>query len=121
MMSGERCVAVATYMIEEFAPRGECAVVVAGAAQMPTVVICEMMGVPQPDWKYMIKLGNMSVGGTDPEYQVEGSMRATQRHALDEIFAYFGRLTKERRGKAGTDLASMLANDEGDSENLTEQ
>ncbi|HXR37145.1 MAG TPA: cytochrome P450 [Candidatus Binataceae bacterium] len=117
----ERFVAIADELIDEVAPRGQCDLVVDLAAQMPTAVICEMMGVPRPDWKYMIRLGNMSVGGTDPEYQVEGSMRATQRQALDEIFAYFGRLIDERRGKGGTDLVSMLANGEVDSERLSDQ
>jgi cytochrome P450 len=117
----ERFVAIADELIDEIAPRGHCDSVVELAAQMPTAVICEMMGVPRQDWKYMIRLGNMSVGGTDPEYQVESSMRATQRHALDEIFAYFGRLIKERRAQPGDDLVSMLVHGEADGEKLSDQ
>jgi cytochrome P450 len=120
-MREARFAAIADELIDEVAPRGQCDLVVDLAAPMPTAVICEMMGVPRQDWKRMIRLGNMSVGGTDPEYQLEGSMLATQRHALDEIFAYFGRLTKERRGKEGTDLVSMLVNGEVDGERLGEQ
>ncbi len=117
----ERFVTIADELIDEVAPRGRCDLVSELAAQMPTAVICEMMGVPRQDWKYMIRLGNMSVGGTDPEYQVEGSVVATQRQALDEIFAYFGRLIGERRGRPGDDLVSMLANGEVDGENISDR
>ena len=67
------------------------------AAKLPTAVICEMMGIPKADWDLMFKVANMSIGSQDPEYQIEGDVRATGRKAQMNCFNYFVNLVNERR------------------------
>ena len=112
--------AITTEIIDAIAPRGECDLVVDVAARLPTAVICEMLAVPREDWDMMFALGNMALGGEDPEYQVEGSAQKTGVQAQTEIFNYFMKLVAERRARPGDDLVSTLVHGEIEGDRLTD-
>ncbi|HTR61517.1 MAG TPA: cytochrome P450 [Candidatus Binataceae bacterium] len=112
--------AITTEIIDAIAPRGECDLVVDVAARLPTAVICEMLGVPREDWDMMFALGNMALGGEDPEYQVEGSAQKTGVQAQMQIFNYFMKLISERRANPGDDLVSAIVNGEIEGDRLSD-
>jgi cytochrome P450 len=109
---------VCTSIIDSIVDKGECDFVVDVAAKLPTAVICEMMGIPREDWELMYAIANMSVGASDPEYQIEGSVRATGKQAQQEAFNYFVKMIAQRRQDPGSDLVSALVQGEIDGEKL---
>lgn len=112
--------AITTEIIDAVAKQGRCDLVVDVAARLPTAVICEMLAVPREDWDLMFKLGNMSVGNEDPEYQVGGSAQVTGAQGQMEIFNYFMNLIRERRSNPGPDLVSALVHGEIEGDRLTD-
>jgi len=90
-------------------PRGECDLVVDLAVKLPMAFICEMMGIPRPDWHTMFTWGNMASGAEDPEFQV-GSALDTRREANSNIFRYCAQMALERRGGDSDDLLSIIGN-----------
>lgn len=112
--------AIATEILDSVAPQGQCDFVVDVAARLPTAVICEMMGIPKADWDLMFAVASMSVGSTDPEYQIGGDARATAQQALMNSFSYFVNLVSERRKNPGNDLISALVHGEIEGQKLTD-
>jgi cytochrome P450 len=108
-------------ILNEAVERGECDFVVDVAARLPMAFICEIMGIPRPDWPLMFKWGNMSLGNEDPEYQTEsGSALETRQEGTSKLGSYCASLALERRGSSGEDLLSVLANAEINGRKLTE-
>jgi cytochrome P450 len=105
---------IATEILDAVAPLGRCDFVIDVAAKLPTAVICEMMGIPKGDRDLMFSLANLSIGSQDPEYQTEGSGRATAQRAQKEYFDYLTSLVDQRRTHLGHDLVSaIIAGEEG--------
>ena len=50
------------------APRGEIDFVVDVAAALPLRIICDMMGVPASQYRYVFDRTNIILGASDPEY-----------------------------------------------------
>jgi cytochrome P450 len=100
--------------------RRECDFVVDVAAKLPMAFICEIMGIPRPDWPLMFKWGNMALGNEDPEYQIaSGSAFETRQEGSRNLGSYCARLASERRGGDGEDLLSVLGNAEINGRMLT--
>jgi cytochrome P450 len=112
--------AIAREIVDSVAQRGECDFVVEVAAKLPTAVICEMLGIPRPDWDMMFTVANMSIGTHDPEYQIDGDAYATGRQAQLNCFNYFVNLIGERRKNPGNDLVSALVHGEIEGQRLTD-
>jgi len=112
--------AITREIIDAIAERGCCDLVVDVAAKLPTAVICEMLAIPRPDWDMMFALGNMAVGGEDPEYQIDASAQKTGARAQMEIFNYFMKLIGERRGNPGDDLVSALIHGDIEGDRLSD-
>jgi cytochrome P450 len=112
--------AIAAEILDSVAPTGECDFVVDVAAKLPTAVICEMLGIPRPDWDMMFTVANMSIGNQDPEYQIEGDAYKTGRQAQLNCFNYFINIIGERRKNPGNDLVSALAHGEIEGLKLTD-
>ena len=112
--------AIAAEILDSVAPMGACDFVVDVAAKLPTAVICEMLGIPRPDWDMMFTVANMSIGNQDPEYQIEGDAYKTGRQAQLNCFNYFINIIAERRKNPGSDLVSALAHGEIDGLKLTD-
>jgi cytochrome P450 len=89
------------------------------AADFPINVLARMLDVPDGDTRKLIEWGNRIIGNTDPDYaDVLLHSEESERYrdlpfrspAALEVFSYGRQLAAERRGGAGTDLVSKLAN-----------
>lgn len=91
------------------------------AADFPINVLARLLDVPEKDTKQLIEWGNRMVGFDDPEHaDILISDPESEKYRLVpfrspaalEVFAYGDALAKDRRGKGGTDLVSVLVNGE---------
>jgi cytochrome P450 len=89
------------------------------ASDFPINVLAKLLDVPVEDNKQLIDWGNRMIGFDDPEHaDVLISNPESEKYRLVpfrspaalEVFAYGDALAKERRGKKGTDLVSVLVN-----------
>lgn len=120
----------ATTLDNAFA-KGEFDFVREVAADFPINVLARLLDVPPADNRQLIEWGNRMIGFDDPEHaDILISDPDSEKYRLVpfrspaalEVFAYGDALAKERRGKDGTDLVSVLVNgDMSDGIPLTER
>lgn len=110
----------ATTLDSAFA-KGEFDFVKEVAADFPINVLARLLDVPDKDTKQLIEWGNRMVGFDDPEHaDILISDPESEKYRLVpfrspaalEVFAYGDALAKDRRGKDGGDLVSVLINGE---------
>jgi cytochrome P450 len=110
----------ATTLDNAFA-KGEFDFVSEVAADFPINVLVRLLDVPVEDTHKLIDWGNRMVGFDDPEHadvlinsaeSEEFRLVPFRSPAALEVFEYGDALAKERRGKDGTDLVSVLVNGE---------
>ena len=87
------------------------------AAELPLIVIAELMGVPQSDRHRVFDWSNRMVGNEDPEYRITADQAA---QAAMELYAYAAGLFAERRQNPHEDLMSVLTQVEVEGERLAE-
>jgi cholest-4-en-3-one 26-monooxygenase len=107
----------AVKIVDEVAPLGACDFVTKVAAELPLVVIADIMGIPQEDRHKVFDWSNRLIGFDDPEFQTsleDATMAAA------EMWGYANELAEGRKGKEGKDLVTVLINAEIDGERLTE-
>ncbi len=108
---------LAREIIGRVARKGECEFVAQIAAELPMVVICELMGVPQDDRHLLFDLSNRLIGFDDPEFQ--NSPEDAEQAAV-EMWAYAHRLGQQRRARPVDDLVSDLVTGSVDGHQLSE-
>ena len=86
------------------------------AAEMPLLVLADVLGIPAEDRSLLYSWTNRLVGLDDPEY---GGDPQAFVSAFTEMFAYAREVTRERRARPTDDLWSTVANAEVDGEMLT--
>ncbi|HEX7672019.1 MAG TPA: cytochrome P450 [Polyangiaceae bacterium] len=109
--------AAAIRSIERAAGLGECNFVREVAAELPLVVIADLMGIPQDDRHKVFDWSNRLIGFDDPEFQTsfeDGTI------AAQELWMYANGLAELRKKEPGEDLVSLLVQGEIDGEHLTE-
>ncbi len=88
------------------------------ALYYPLRVIMEILGVPETDEPFMLKMTQEIFGPVDPDV-VGGSTRVADTDmglgidlmaTVQEMFAYFGAMTEDRRANPKDDLATIIAN-----------
>jgi len=113
---------VATRVLDAVVEKGECDFVSEIAAALPLQIICDMMGIPQSQYRFIFDRTNVILGASDPEYVSDPKQVVP---ALLGAGAELGELVKElgqtRRGNPGDDLVSALVNAEVDGETLSDQ
>jgi cholest-4-en-3-one 26-monooxygenase len=109
--------AVTTTILDRIAHKGEVDFVPAIAAELPLLVIAELLGIPEEDRHRLFELTNRLIGFDDPEF---GTSTDDARAAAMEMWMYANSLAEQRRGSEGQDLASILMNAEVDGARLTE-
>lgn len=87
------------------------------AAELPLVVIAELLGVPHEERHLMFEWSNRMVGGADPEYQPS---QDSVEVAAAELYAYASQLFAKKRIDPGADLMSVLTSVELEGEQLSE-
>ena len=101
-------------IVDKVARKGECDFVTAVAAELPLLVIAELLGVPIEDrWK-LFHWSNRLIGAEDPEY---GSPVDAQL-AVMELFQYGAWLAEQRRVTPQDDIVSTLVHADVDGEKL---
>ena len=99
--------------------KGEFDFVSEVSADFPINVLARLLDVPDGDTGQLIDWGNRMIGFDDPEHaDVLISDPESEKYRLVpfrspaalEVFAYGDELARQRRGKDGTDLVSVLVN-----------
>jgi cytochrome P450 len=89
------------------------------AADFPIRVLARIMDVPDEDTSKLIDWGNRMIGNTDPEHadilidspeSEEYRLVPFRSPAALEVFAYGDELKRQRLGKSGDDIVSVLIN-----------
>ena len=104
-------------LVDKIAGRGSCNFVAEIAAELPLLVIAELLGVPTADRHKIFEWSNQLVGFDDPEFRTsldDGKAAAAQ------MWAYANQLAMERREKPLDDLVSLLMEAQVDGDRLTE-
>ena len=104
-------------VVDGICESGETDFLAAVAAEMPLLVLADVLGVPAADRKLLYSWTNRLVGLDDPEY---GADPEAFLSAFTEMFAYARAATKERRENPTGDLWSTVVNAEVDGERLSD-
>lgn len=87
------------------------------AAELPLLVLADLLGLPPEDRRLLYRWSNHLVGFDDPEFG--GGDVTAYRRALTEAFGYAAAICRDRRARPTDDLCSLLANAEVDGAHLT--
>ena len=112
----------ATRIVDDVLDKGECDFVTDIAAALPLKIICEMVGIPESQYRFVFDRTNIILGAGDPEY-VSNPLEIVS--ALLQAGADLAQLVQDlgrhRAQHPADDLTSALVNAEVDGERLTEQ
>ena len=117
--------AAATRIVEDLIATGPgCDFVTEVAARLPLKIICDMMGVPEKDYRFVFDRSNVILGASDPEYVPERNVESAVTAMLTagmELQGLVGDIAAHRAGSPADDLTSALVNANIDGERLTSQ
>jgi hypothetical protein len=102
--------ATARELVDGLGREGECDFVQAVASLHPLKVIARILGVPEQDEPFILKLTNELFGAEDPEFQRTGDTLEHRRALGMDFFQYFSKVMEARRKEPQDDLASVIAN-----------
>jgi cytochrome P450 len=111
-----RICAYATRVVDAVAKRGECDFVTDLAAELPLILICELVGIPDEDRHKIFNWSNAMIGHSDPEY---GDDPALPLQAATELYMYAAELAQEKLDKPDDTLISVLLHGDVDGHKLT--
>jgi cholest-4-en-3-one 26-monooxygenase len=112
----ERIHAATDTIIDDVIEQGSADFVTDIAAELPLVVIAELLGVPNEDRHRMFDWSNRMIGSQDPEYQTAGEVA---QQASFELYAYASELFAKKRVDPHDDLMSVLTQVDMDGEQLS--
>jgi cholest-4-en-3-one 26-monooxygenase len=104
-------------IIDSVIERGSADFVTEIAAELPLIVIAELLGVPDEDRHRMFDWSNRMIGSQDPEYQT--GAEAAQQAAM-ELYAYASELFGKKRVDPHDDLMSVLTDVDIEGEKLSD-
>jgi len=111
----------ATRIVDAVIERGECDFVTDVAAALPLQIICEMMGIPESQYRFVFDRTNTILGAGDPEYVSDPSeIVPALLKAGSELAGLMNELGALRRKSPKDDLTSALLHAEVDGETLTD-
>jgi len=110
-----KIVGYADDIIDSVCERGSADFVEEIAAELPLLVIAEILGVPRQDRRQVFDWSNRMIGSEDPEYQIS---EAAAGEAAMAVYAYADELSSTKRAAPGTDLISVLLGAEVEGEKL---
>jgi cytochrome P450 len=102
---------LAADIVDDVVERGECDFVVDVAAALPLKIVCDLMGVPESQLRFVFDRTNVILGIGDPEYAPEGTdMLTALLTAGQELAQLMDEVAESKKGGDGTDLTSVLVN-----------
>lgn len=112
----------AVRVIERARERGEGDFVELISAPFPIQVICDMVGIPESQHDFVLRMTNIILGGSDPEFvSQEKDLASEILGAGQGLVELMKDLRKERLKNPTDDLASILTHAEIEGSKLTEQ
>jgi cytochrome P450 len=107
---------LASNIVDEVESKGKVDFVEEVAARLPLDIICQMIGIPAEDEKFVFEHTNVILGGTDPEYggTIEASFQAGW-----ELWDYAQKLGEDRLKNPREDITTALMTTEVEGERLT--
>jgi cytochrome P450 len=102
--------ATARELVDSLGPEGECDFVQKVASLHPLKVIARILGVPEADEPFILRITNELFGAEDPEFQRSQDGLEHRRQLGMEFFEYFSKVIEARRREPQDDLASVIAN-----------
>ena len=115
----ERLAGLATQYVDKLASMGgRCDFAQDFAMQYPLNVILHILGLPESDYPRMLKLTQELFGAADEDMRRDDDPAALVA-VIQDFFAYFTRITEERRTNPTGDLASAVANGRINGDELT--
>ncbi len=110
----------ARQLVDGLGREGECDFVSEIASLYPLKIIARILGVPEADEPFILKLTNELFGSEDPEFQRSEDREAGMREMFAEFWSYFSKVMEDRRSEPRDDLASVIANARIDGEPMGE-
>ena len=107
------------YVDKMLAAGSECDFVQEVAVNFPLYVILSLLGLPESDFPFMLKLTQELFGSDDDEFK-RGTTTEDQTPVLLDMLQYFNGVTAARREHPTEDLASAIANARVDGEPLSD-
>lgn len=102
-------------VVDRLGNGGEFDLVEHVSAEMPLLVLADILGIPATDRHLLYDWTNRMVGFDDPS----AGDRRSYVTAFAELFAYAAELTTRKRANPGDDVWSMVVNAEVDGERLS--
>ena len=111
---------VAASIVDEVETRGTVDFVVDVAAALPLKIVCDLMGIPDSEYKFVFDRTNVILGVSDPEYAPEGTDVVTALlTAGGDLANLMNEVAEAKRGGDGSDLTSQLVNADLGDDQLT--
>jgi len=102
--------ATARQLVDSLGREGECDFVQAVASIHPLKVIARILGVPEQDEPFILRITNELFGAEDPEFQRSEDFLEHRKALGMDFFNYFTKVLEARRAAPQDDLASVIAN-----------
>ena len=103
-------------IVDSIAEKGECDFVDEVAAALPLQIICDMMGIPESDYRWIYDNTNVVLGAADPDY---GGDIAAAFAASQELWKYAQELRTDRLKNPRDDITTKISLAEVDGHSLT--
>jgi cytochrome P450 len=109
-------------IVDAVIDKGSCDFVTEIAAALPLKIICDMMGIPHSQFRFVFDRTNLILGAADPEYvpNLADAVPAIFQ-AGQELAGLVEELARFRREHPTDDLTSALIHADVDGEHLSEQ
>jgi cytochrome P450 len=99
----------ARQLVDDLGPEGECDFIKEVASQHPLKIIARILGVPEADEPFILKVTNELFGSEDPEFQRGKDRLEGMKQLFMEFWTYFNKVMEERRARPRNDLATVFA------------
>jgi len=103
-------------IVDSVCEKGECDFVDEIASALPLQIICDMMGIPESEYRNVFDKTNVVLGASDPEY---GGLITDAFTAAYELWTYAQELRADRVKNPRDDITTKIALAEVDGESLT--
>ncbi len=107
-------------LVEGMGAEGEMDFITEIASIHPLKIIARILGVPEEDEPFILRLTNELFGNADPEFQRDPDRMAAMTSLFGEFWDYFGKIMVDRRANPQDDLATVIANAKIDGEPMGE-
>ncbi len=86
-------------LVDALGPEGECDFITEIASQHPLKIIARILGVPESDEPFILKLTNELFGSEDPEFQRSEDRTQGMRQMFVDFWNYFTKVMEDRRAR----------------------